>query len=663
MKVLLTLALLLCWLQLHAQELVPGRVYADSAGQYQLIYPGTWQRQSRPAGEMVFMVGKSPEQAIVTLWQRPLPARPQTQAAPFAQRQQDAIWQNIQQLPQARVLYVKQQYPSSHEEVRYHYTYAGEAASRVRVLGRRLWRGNTEWQLEYKAPAAHDARFLAEGEQLLESFSLKLRANATPTNNPPTTAAPACDNKVYGIAALRVHDDLWEDDCRTIHEFTGPDLSGRPKVHRQVLPFQSYALAKGFDNCLYSVTKAPTNAPELVYRYNPSTRRGEYTTWQLPAQGPENVWISAATDERGHLYFMTADAAQLVKVNPSDGQVTVVWATDPLRKAPYYAAVSFKGAGSHGNFCLGDARTLYQVYSTDGSLMSINLDTRQPSPALTSLDGLPERGGYSDLLFHADADGQQRLYLAGPKSVYRVDVRSGQAEVVRRGIYTDLAGCNTFRSEPAKPVENISPPPPAAPTTGTWRGRLLDAATLQPLPQATLRLGQAGSETTVPLKADGGFSFLVEPGRATIAHVQLAGYLPLDSTYTALRGPYVQDVLIQPLNVGTTLRLERVRFEQGSARLLSSSYPALRNLLKLLTDTPTLTIELRGHTDNVGSAEKNVQLSEQRVATVKNYLVRHGIAAVRITGLGLGGTEPRASNDREVTRQLNRRVEFRVTGR
>ena len=47
---------------------------------------------------------------------------------------------------------------------------------------------------------------------------------------------------------------------------------------------------------------------------------------------------------------------------------------------------------------------------------------------------------------------------------------------------------------------------------------------------------------------------------------------------------------------------------------------------------------------------------------LKAYLVGHGIVAARITGRGLGGAEPRASNAREATRQLNRRVEFRVTG-
>ena len=75
-----------------------------------------------------------------------------------------------------------------------------------------------------------------------------------------------------------------------------------------------------------------------------------------------------------------------------------------------------------------------------------------------------------------------------------------------------------------------------------------------------------------------------------------------------------------------------------------------------------MTIELRGHTDNQGDPQKNVVLSQERVAAVKTYLVEHGVGAPRITGIGLGGAHPRASNAREATRQLNRRVEVRVTG-
>ncbi|MBX0289385.1 OmpA family protein [Hymenobacter sp. HSC-4F20] len=658
MKVLLTLALAFCWLTLCAQGSAALRPYPDTAAQYHLAYPSGWQLlPGRPPAEITFVAGQHPGRAEVTLTQRSLSDKEKNLGSLLTQEQADSVWRALLRLPQVQVVRVWQHRPGNYEEVRYAYTYAPAPAPAVRsrVVGRRLWYRGMVFQVEYRAPVNQDARYLPEGEKLLESFQF------TDSTLRPAVL-PQCDNKMYGIAALRFTNDTWEDDCRTIHEFSVRDPAARPKVHWRVLPFQSYALAKGFDNCLYSVTKAPTNAPERVYRYNPATGQGSYTTWQLPPQGSENVWISAATDERGHLYFMTSDAGKLVALNPADGTTTTLWATDPLRKAPFYATIGFAGAGSHGNFCLDDARTLYQVYSTDGSLMRVNLTTQQPAPVLTTFTGLPERGGYSDLLLQTDEQGRRWLYMAGPKALYRVDMSRGKAEMVRRGIYTDLAGCNLFRSAPSKtkPVPAAAPSP--LPATGTWRGRVLDAATLQPLPQARLRLGPAAAETTVPLTAEGAFSFLVEPGHSVAAHVQLAGYLPLDSVYSTLPGPYGQDILLHPLAVGTTLQLEKVRFEQGSARLLSSSYPALRKLLKLLLETPSLTIELRGHTDNVGDPAKNVQLSERRVATVKSYLVRHGVAQARITGLGLGGTEPRASNEREATRQLNRRVEFRVMG-
>ena len=464
-----------------------------------------------------------------------------------------------------------------------------------------------------------------------------------------------CDNKMYGIAATRYHDGQWEDDCRTIHEFSTSDPTDPPIVHHRALPFQSYALTKGFDNCLYSVTKAPTDTTELVYRYDPATRRGHYTTWQLPAQGPDNSWISASTDDRGNLYFLTSDANKLVKVSPYDGRVTVVWASDPIRKTPYYPAIGFEGAGTHGNFCLDDANTLYQVYSTDGALLKVDLKTKRAAPDMMPLDGLPRRGGYSDLLMQNDEKGRRRLYLAGPRSLYQVDLARRQARFVRKGTYTDLAGCNLFR---------VVPPPtpaPAAPTKAIWRGRVLDAATYQPLPQAQLRLELAGAATAVLLTSQGSFAYATTPGRTYDYKAQMAGYFPTDSTWTATPGPVVQDILLRPLAVGATLQLVNVRFEQGQAVLLATSFPALDKLVGLMVDNPRMTIELRGHTDNIGPAEKNVVLSEQRVTAVKAYLVGHGVEEARIVGVGLGGAQPAASNAQEATRQLNRRVEFRIT--
>ncbi|MFC7666818.1 hypothetical protein ACFQT0_04835 [Hymenobacter humi] len=433
-----------------------------------------------------------------------------TQVLPDSQRDlkltaaggQDTVWSSIQRLPRAQVLSVEQQDIGSYEEVRYEYTYAPitSAPGRTHVVGRRVWRGGLQFQVEYRGDASQDSRYLADGRQLVASFAFTEKS--WPSRR---YSAQMCDDKLYGIAAIRYTNGNWEDDCRTIHEFAHNDLTEAPVVHRQVLPFQSYALAKGFDNCLYSVTKAPTDAPEFVYRYDPATRKGAYTSWRLPAQGPDVTWISAATDERGDLYFLTSDANQ-VKVSPANGTVTPIWYVDPLKKAPFYPSISFSGAGTHGNFCLDDSNTMYLVYSTDGSLLKVTLPTQRPNPDLMPLSGLPERGGYSDLLMQNDEAGRRRLYLAGPKAVYKVDLARRRATRVRKGTYTDLAGCNLFRIVP-RPAP--APPPPA---TASWRGRVLNADTYQPLPQAQLRLGLSGFGKLVKLGPQGTFSYPAKPG-------------------------------------------------------------------------------------------------------------------------------------------------------
>lgn len=663
MKVLLTLVfLLLCGPLLHAQAPAPGQPYADARLGYRLSYPLSWQVDQQP-GALTFYAGGNPQNppAAVVLTVRRLPES----AGALSQPTQDSVWSRIRRLPRSQVLRLSQRDAGPYQELTYDYTYAG-TGGRTRVLGRRLWRGGQQLQLEYRATGAEAARYLAEGRQLLESFvltgSAPTTAAGTPAAAPPRYAEQGCDDKMYGIAALRVHNGIWEDDCRTIHEFVTGDLSAPPKVHRRVLPFQSYALAKGFDNCLYSVTKAPTNAPEYVYRYDPATRQGGYTEWQLPAQGPENVWISAATDAQGRLYFITSDGSQLVRINPAEGAVTTVWTHDPVAQAPYYSAVGFAGAGTHANFCLDDNGILYQVYSTDGAILRVDLRTLKADPDMLPIEGLPERGGYSDLLMQKDANGQRRLYLAGPKSVYEVELSFRDARRVRSGVYTDLAGCNLFRRSSPPPAAP-PPAPAAAAATTVWRGRVLDARTFQPLPQARLQLRSAAAPAPLapPLAADGSFAVPLPPDYPSAVQVQLAGYLAVDTLYSPPTGPSVRDIVLRPLGVGTVTALDKVQFEQGQAALLPSSFAALDQLVALLTQTPGMSIELRGHTDNVGDPQKNVELSEQRVAAVKTYLVTHGVAAERISGVGLGGAEPRASNEREETRKLNRRVEFRVT--
>jgi OmpA-OmpF porin, OOP family len=117
---------------------------------------------------------------------------------------------------------------------------------------------------------------------------------------------------------------------------------------------------------------------------------------------------------------------------------------------------------------------------------------------------------------------------------------------------------------------------------------------------------------------------------------------------------------LQPIEVGTTVNLKDVLFEQSKTTLLPQSYPELDLVVSFMKENPEVKIELSGHTDNRGVPFQNVKLSQGRVDTVRDYLISKGIDAKRISGKGYGGTKPIASNNEEETRKLNRRVEFTI---
>ena len=114
------------------------------------------------------------------------------------------------------------------------------------------------------------------------------------------------------------------------------------------------------------------------------------------------------------------------------------------------------------------------------------------------------------------------------------------------------------------------------------------------------------------------------------------------------------------LKPGVAVVLQHVYFAQGDYVLLPASYAELDALGRTLRANPALTIDVAGHTDNVGDKRLNLALSENRAKVVAAYLIRQGVANGRVTAKGYGGTRPIARNDDETQRSLNRRVELIV---
>jgi outer membrane protein OmpA-like peptidoglycan-associated protein len=86
----------------------------------------------------------------------------------------------------------------------------------------------------------------------------------------------------------------------------------------------------------------------------------------------------------------------------------------------------------------------------------------------------------------------------------------------------------------------------------------------------------------------------------------------------------------------------------------------LTNLASSLRDYPETEVLIVGHTDNVGSATYNQGLSERRAASARNFLISQGVQSHRVRTMGMGLTEPVASNDSEAGRAQNRRVEVAI---
>ena len=101
-----------------------------------------------------------------------------------------------------------------------------------------------------------------------------------------------------------------------------------------------------------------------------------------------------------------------------------------------------------------------------------------------------------------------------------------------------------------------------------------------------------------------------------------------------------------------------VMYDFDSAEIKSEAFPMLDEAVSILKKNPEINVEIDGHTDNIGPAAYNMNLSERRAKAIMKYFVDKGVEAQQLTTKGFGLTKPAAGNDTEEGRAKNRRVEL-----
>ncbi|MCU0450186.1 MAG: OmpA family protein [Bernardetiaceae bacterium] len=199
------------------------------------------------------------------------------------------------------------------------------------------------------------------------------------------------------------------------------------------------------------------------------------------------------------------------------------------------------------------------------------------------------------------------------------------------------------------------------------KGRVYNAQTNQPIAAEviyeTLPQGQtAGTATASP--GNGNYQ-IVLPYQNTYGILAKApGYMAvhehIDLKQTGQYQEIERNLYLVPLQVGQNVRLNNVFFTQGTDELLPASAPELNRVVELLQDNPGLEIELEGHTDIDGPAHLNMKLAQERVKAIRQYLVDRGVMGRRISTQAYGPKRPITRKRDEASKQLNRRVEFKV---
>jgi len=204
----------------------------------------------------------------------------------------------------------------------------------------------------------------------------------------------------------------------------------------------------------------------------------------------------------------------------------------------------------------------------------------------------------------------------------------------------------------------------------TAQGRILNADTKEPLTAKityqSLPYGNKvgvinNSNYSFPMFDRERYSIIVEsPGFVTAKYMLDPAEASAQKLVKDIELIHGTAVVKKKHEAGHVMLLNNLIFQVAKSKIEPESYPELDIIVNMLKESPKMVIQLEGHTDYLGDAEKNLKLSQQRVDAVKAYLTSKGVNKNRVKTKAFGGTSPLSKDDTPEAHRLNRRVELRI---
>ncbi len=375
-----------------------------------------------------------------------------------------------------------------------------------------------------------------------------------------------------------------------------------------------------------------------------------------------------------------ADGQWTVPVNLGASVNSGAWESQPSVSADgrYLYFVSSR-AGGKGKMDIWQAEKIgiseagFPVYGKVVNVPNINTAGNDLSPFIHAdgetfyfaSDGWPGMGGV-DLFVAKKANGE----IQRPENVGYPINTSGDEE----GLVVEVPGQRAWYTvrnlnSSGKDIFYFNLPELARPGAVSYvKGKIIDSRTGELL-QSELVLRDLQQNQEVQHIYDpenrGEFLFCLPVGRNYGLNVSRKGYLfrsynfDLQNHYSS-HDPLHLVVALDPIEKEKSTVLENLFFETDSWQLKPESAPQLAEMAEFLKSNPGLVVEIGGHTDNIGTADYNLDLSQKRAQTVVEQLLKGGIAPDRLKSKGYGLTRPVGDNQTEEGRRINRRTEMKI---